>query len=339
MPEIQKWADIRGAFIGGSLLLGNGASMAVHKKFGYASLRVAAEEHGHLTPEVASIFKSFDTSDFELVLRRLWEATLVNKALGVEPGRVEKAYQQVRQALIETVRKVHISYEDASQHFEPMFQFMKDFDTVLSLNYDLLVYWAMMASQPHLGRWFKDCFLGGGLFCEDWEDLREPLGAEGSTLVFYPHGSLITARTPDFTEKKLNAKGAGGENLLERILASWESGATVPLFVSEGTAEHKRKSIASSSYLSRVFREVLPSLGESLVIYGWAASEQDEHVLAQLRRSGTRLRRVAASVYGGDQASAQQMEDALKSAGVEEVLFFDADSPGCWIHPQEQVES
>ncbi|TDP81579.1 uncharacterized protein DUF4917 [Aquabacterium commune] len=339
MPEIQKWADIKEPFIGGALLLGNGASMAVHKEFGYASLRVAAEEHGHLTPEVASIFRSFDTSDFELVLRRLWEATLVNKALGVEPGRVEEAYQQVRQALISTVRQVHISYEDASQHFEPMFQFMKTFDTVLSLNYDLLVYWAMMASQPHLGNWFKDCFLGGGLFCEDWEDLRKPYRADGSTLVFYPHGSLITARKRDYSEKKLTLQGGGGDNLLERILALWESGAAVPLFVSEGTTEYKRKSIASSSYLSRVFREVLPSSGESLVIYGWAASEQDEHVLAQLRRSGTRLRRVAASVYRGDQASAQKMEDALKAAGVEEVLFFDAESPGCWIHPQDPVDS
>lgn len=45
MPEIHKWADIKEPFIGGALLLGNGASMAIHKEFGYASLRVAAEEH------------------------------------------------------------------------------------------------------------------------------------------------------------------------------------------------------------------------------------------------------------------------------------------------------
>jgi hypothetical protein len=339
LPEIQKWTDIRGAFIGGALLLGNGASMAIHKEFGYASLRVAAEEHGHLTPQVAAIFESFATNDFELVLRRLWEATLVNKALGIEPGRVEEAYQQVRQALIATVRQVHISYEDAKQHFESIFQFMKDFDTVLCLNYDLLVYWAMMASQPQLGVWFKDCFQAGGLFREDWETLREPFRAIGSTLVFYPHGSLITARRDDYTEGKLSLRGAGDENLLERILALWEVGNAVPLFVSEGTSEHKKKSIASSTYLSRVFREVLPSSGESLVIYGWAASEQDEHVLAQIRRAGSQLHRVAASVYGSDQASAQKMEDALEAAGVKEVLFFDAESPGCWIHPQERCET
>lgn len=313
--------------------------MAIHNEFGYKSLRVAAEKHGHITPEVALVFESFATNDFELVLRRLWEATLVNKALGIEPGRVEEAYQQVRQALIATVRQVHISYEDAKQHFEPMFQFMKNFDTVLSLNYDLLVYWAMMASQSQLGGWFKDCFQAGGLFREDWETLREPFRANGSTLVFYPHGSLITARRNDYTEGKLSLRGGSNENLLERILALWEVGNAVPLFVSEGTSDQKRKSIASSTYLSRVFREVLPSSGESLVIYGWAAANQDEHILTQLRRLGTGLRRAAVSVYGCNQTSAQKMEDVLKAAGVEEVVFFDAESPGCWIHPRDQVES
>lgn len=312
--------------------------MAIHKEFGYASLRVAAEKHGHLTPQVATIFESFATSDFELVLRRLWEATLVNKALGIEPGRVEEAYQQVRQALIGTVRQVHISYENAKQYFEPIFQFMKDFNMVFCLNYDLIVYWAMMASQFQLGVWFKDCFQAGGLFREDWETLREPFRADGSTLVFYPHGSLITARHDDYTEGKLSLRGGGNENLLERILALWEVGDAVPLFVSEGTSDHKKKSIASSTYLSRVFREVLPSAGESLVIYGWAAADQDKHILTQLRRLGTGLRRAAVSVYGGNQASAQKMEDALKAVGVEEVVFFDAESPGCWIHPPEQVE-
>ncbi|MBQ0934203.1 DUF4917 family protein [Ideonella paludis] len=333
MPEIQKWADIKAPFLGGALLLGNGASMAVHSGFGYASLRLAAEQHGHLTSEVAEIFKSFETSDFELVLRRLWEATLVNKALGVEPGKVEEAYRQVRRALIATVRQVHISYEDAKQYFEPMSQFMKGFKTVFCLNYDLLVYWAMMASQHPLGNWFKDCFLGGGQFCEDWEVLRKPYRSEGSTLIFYPHGSLITARrAADHTERKITV-GDFSRDLLENILGYWEKGWYVPLFVSEGTSVQKRNSIAGSNYLTRVYSEVLPRSGDSLVIYGWAAAEQDKHIWTQLCGSNSRLRRAAVSVYGGNQSGAQEMEDALKAAGVSEVFFFDAESPGCWIHP------
>lgn len=333
MPDIHQWSDIKDRFQGGALLLGNGASLAVHKGFGYPSLRQAAEDQGHITPEVAGVFRAFGKDDFELVLRRLWEATLVNKALGVEPGRVEQAYQQVRTALISTVRDVHISHEDAKRHFAPMFQFMKSFDTVFSLNYDLLVYWAMMASQGELGRWFKDGFQEGGVFREDWETLRKPYGADGTTLVFYPHGSLLTARRDDYTEGKLTLPPGGGATLLDRILQLWETGSASPLFVSEGTAEHKKESIANSNYLSRVFREALPNAGESLVIYGWAISEQDAHILGQLRRTGSSLRRVAVSVYGGSQASAQQAEDALAAVGVKEVLFFDAESPGCWIHP------
>lgn len=335
MPDIYQWSEIKDQFSGGALLLGNGASMAIHPGFGYASLRTAAEYNGHITPEVAAIFQAFATNDFERVLRRLWEATLVNKALRIEPGLVEQAYQQVRQALIATVRDVHISHEDARQHFEPMFQFMKGFDTVFSLNYDLLVYWAMMASRAELGVWFKDCFQQGGMLREDWETLRTPYRANGSTLVFYPHGSLLTARRDNYTEGKLTLPPDGGGRLLTRILELWEEGAAVPLFVTEGTSDHKKKSIASSNYLSRVFREALPSLGESLVIYGWAIAQQDEHILAQLRRPGTSLRQVAVSVYGGCQASAQQMQDALMTVGVEEVMFFDAESPGCWIHPRE----
>lgn len=335
MPEIRLWSEIKERFDGGALLLGNGASRAIHEGFGYPSLRQAAEDKGHVTPEVADIFRAFGTDDFELVLRRLWEATLVNKALGIEPGRVELAYQQVRGALIATVRDVHIRHEDAKRHFAPMFQFMKGFDAIFSLNYDLLVYWAMMASRDELGNWFKDCFQRHGVFSENWETLRQPYRADGATLVFYPHGSLLTARRDDYTEGKLTLPHKGEATLLGRILELWETGSVSPLFVSEGTAERKRKSIANSNYLSRVFREVLPNSGESLVIYGWAISEQDEHILAQLRRPGSTLRRVAISVYGGCQASAQRAEDALMAVGVKEVLFFDAESPGCWIHPKE----
>lgn len=333
MPDIRLWSDIQEKFSGSALLLGNGASMAIHPGFGYQSLHRAAEEKGHITPGVAEVFRAFATSDFELVLRRLWEATLVNKALGIEPGKVEEAYQEVRSALISTVRDVHILYEDAKKHFVPMYQFMKRFDTVFCLNYDLLVYWAMMASKDALGQWLKDCFQKGGVFRDDWEAMRERYGgAEGSTLVFYPHGSLVTALLDDHTEAKI---AAGGENLLEQILRRWENGAAVPLFVSEGTAEQKRQSIVRSIYLSRVFREALPNSGDSLVIYGWAISPQDSHILAQLSRSKTAPKRVAVSVYDSNQASVQKMEDALRAAGINDICFFDSKSPGCWIYLNE----
>lgn len=337
MPEILQWNEIRQNYQGGALLLGNGASMAVHPGFGYASLREAAEQCGHISPAVAEVFKSFGTNDFELVLRRLWDATLVNKALQIEPGKVEQAYQQVRDALIATVRQVHISYEDAAEYFEAIYGFMCGFKTVLSLNYDLIVYWSMMASRASLGNWFKDCFQQGGIFREDWKTFRKFYRAQGSTLVFYPHGNLITARRNDFTEGKLAVEGGDADNLLGRILELWEDGSAVPLFVCEGRSDHKKQAIGNSNYLARVFREVIRSVAPSLVIYGWSVSEQDQHILDQIRRSGVALQRVAVSVYGGNQNEAQRMEESLRAAGIRDLVFFDAESPGCWIHLQEDV--
>jgi hypothetical protein len=324
MPEIVQWADLQEEFSEG-LLLGNGASVAVHNGFHYASLFDAARVHGHLTEEVTAVFTAFDEDDFELVLRRLWQAKLVNQALAIPAGQVEAAYNQVRTALIATVRDVHVTYDNALPHLRPIFEFMSRFKTVVSLNYDLIVYWAAMYSRNWKPNWFKDCF-NAGTFVEDWKRFRTPWGqAAGSTLCFYPHGNLALTRTRGEIESKITA---GGAALLDSILNEWANGDVVPLFVCEGTSLHKKDSIHSSSYLQRVYREVVPDLGASLVIYGWGIGQQELHLLEQIRRA--RCQRVAVSVCGDDQAYAQRVEEQLHAIGIADVRFFDSLSPGCW---------
>ncbi|AZE54508.1 hypothetical protein C4K03_2353 [Pseudomonas synxantha] len=325
MPEILQWADIQNQF-SDSLLLGNGASMAVHPDFGYGSLFETAQENGHITPAVARIFEQFGVNDFELVLRRLWQASLVTEALDIPHGRVHEAYTEVRDALISTVRDAHVSYDDALPHLRLIYPFMARFDTVISLNYDLIVYWSAMLGNRNLGLYFKDGFVNGS-FTEDWDGLRQAYrGAAGSTLFFYPHGNLVLTRTDDRGESKIEAQENG--RLLDAILDQWERGTAIPLFVCEGTSTHKQKSIESSSYLERVYREVIPASGESVAIYGWSLSQQDQHILNQLHRYPPE--RVAISVRGGDQGFAQRAEELMRRIGVEHVVFYDSASPGCW---------
>ena len=327
MP-IQQWSDISKDFESG-LLLGNGASMAIHQGFGYAGLFQAAQDHGHITPAVAGVFDAFGVNDFELVLRRLWQAKVVNETLGIPAGRVEDAYTQVRTALIATVRQVHITHNDATPHLGHIYRFMQKFKTVISLNYDLIVYWAAMYSRDALGSWFKDCWVNG-TFVDDWESMRRPYGqAASATLFFYPHGNLALARNIDDEETKISL--GGFPDLLTRVLDVWQTGRRIPLFVCEGTSAHKVKSIKGSSYLRRVNKEVVPNIGDSLVIYGWGLAEQEQHILDSLRQS--RCKRVAVSVYGGNAAYMRHAEDTLREIGVEEVVFFDSASPGCWHNP------
>ncbi|MBE9572670.1 MAG: DUF4917 family protein [Proteobacteria bacterium] len=336
MPEIVQWSDIQQGFEHG-LLLGNGASVAVHKGFSYSSLFEAATELGFITPPVQQVFDSFGEDDFEFVLRRLWQAKLVNDALGIEPGRVEDAYQEVRAALISAIREVHVSYEEALPHLEPICQFMQRFDTVVSLNYDLVVYWAAMHGNNKFGQWFKDCFVDGG-FVEDWSDMRKPIwGAESSTLFFYPHGNLVLARRKREYESKIVT--GDNANLLEAIFKRWEAGNNVPIFICEGTSEHKKGAIRCTEYLERVYREVMPVLGESLVVYGWSFSDNDDHILSKLRHSRSNVRRVAVSVFNNDLGFAQYAEDKLSGIGIKDVSFFDSASAGSWNNPSDNVQT
>ena len=64
--KLQEWWDIQDDF-GDTLVLGNGASVAVHEGFEYRSLRKTAEKEGFLSEQVREVFEQLGTDDFELV--------------------------------------------------------------------------------------------------------------------------------------------------------------------------------------------------------------------------------------------------------------------------------
>ncbi len=330
MTSILKWTSIKDEFSQG-LVIGNGASIAVSGSFDYASLYEAAKAEGFLAEDAQAVFSSFNSADFELVLRRLWQATLVNRALKIESKRVDTAYEEVRRSLISTVHKIHPPYADVKEYFPAMGSFLKGFQSVASTNYDLVLYWAAMWNNENgLGTWFKDAFTtssGKTCFRDDWEALREPYAkAEGATLYFYPHGNLCLGTEAEGGEVKI---GAGSENLLDSITEQWENGAVTPLFVSEGTTEQKLTAIRRSNYLSRVHIEVLGSLGEAVAFYGLGFWPQDEHLIQRIAKRATK---VAISVYRDDQKIIERASRALQDVGIRKITFFDAESPGAWIH-------
>ncbi|NMX60012.1 MULTISPECIES: DUF4917 family protein [unclassified Pseudomonas] len=332
---IHQWQSIVNNYRHGALLLGNGASMAVSRNFGYASLLEHVRQNHLFEEDVQTLFSRFETDDFELILRLVWQAARVNKALAIQDRRTRQAYLNVRNCLIQAVRDIHPAYEEVSKHLPHMHSFLKQFNTVLSLNYDLLVYWAMMhdfdMQRSHI---FKDCFKSGS-FAENWRVYRDRISEQTNTLVFYPHGNLALCR--DITEQEYKISG-GGNALLNEILDLWASETYVPLFVSEGTLQQKIRSIQSSFYLSTVYREVLKTPRIKLTIFGWAMGEQDLHILQNLR--GTSINRIAVSVFGKDQAYCNRIYETIQQyLGAVIVEFFDCESPGSWIHPGTPVNT
>nr|WP_176042992.1 DUF4917 family protein [Burkholderia stabilis] len=218
MPhQVSQWTEIAAQYHRGTIVLGNGASIAVSPRFAYGSLLEHAQDNGLLTDDVGRLFDFFDTRDFELVLRLVWQATNINKSLEIPDDRTRAAYLHVRDCLIQAVRAVHPEHGEMQAHLPLMYRFLKSFDTVLSLNYDLLVYWTMTYGLGVLDdHAFKDCFLRNARFDDDWQRFRQPYRERTNTLVFYPHGSLALCRDAVEQEFKVHA---GADGLLEAILS------------------------------------------------------------------------------------------------------------------------
>lgn len=318
-----------------SLLVGNGASIALHSGFDYGSLHTVASTN---LPTTGALFSKLGTTDFEHVLLACWYAELVNAALEAPAPRITRAYKEVRTALINAVRAVHPPHAAITSPLEHVGSWASKFKTVVTLNYDVTLYWAMQLFNSSHGTWFKDCFLSGA-FDPDWPRLRDFYGdAEGATLVFYAHGNLVLARDIYGAEGKLSAAGSGPQpDLLSTICEQWRAQSHVPIFVSEGVSSAKLAAISRSAYLSEVYNHVLNDLGDNVVVYGFAFDANDQHILDAIKKSAPR--RIAVSVYTGQSVPAQQSychgvrartSEHLPST---EVMFFDSGSPSCWNNP------
>ncbi len=336
--ELGKWSDIANEFKD-TLVLSNGASIAVDTRFDYQSLLEEAKEANLINNSVDEVFNYLGTKDFEFVLWTLGFVSDINQKLKVETQSAKEAYQKVQNALIETIHKVHPQRNEIEQLLKPIYSFMKNFQTVVSLNYDLIVYWSILEAKRELGNHFKDCFVNGR-FTENWQRLREPHKADASTLVFYPHGNLCLVTDPKEGDYKIIRQD---ENtiLLDAIVNVWRQNSKIPLFVSEGDSKQKLTAIRRSGYLSTVFNSVIPSLSGSLAIYGWSLDYNDEHILKQLCQH---TKTIAISVHrnrlAGETLEQHCTKNEKKIKRINpniQVLFYDAESPGCWINSTQPL--
>lgn len=332
MCEVHQWADIADNF-NDALIVGNGGSRAVSPSFDYANLYAYGLTHGYIDSKVEDIFNEFfpknKPKDFERMLYRLWQADFVTQKLAGKVPQIRDAYLAVRQALIKTVKGVHPDPTTLAGLVE-IGAYLRHFKRVFSLNYDLIVYWAYIAAHSAARNSVVDGFINQE-FTDDIASFAASYRA--STLVLYPHGNLTLYQTPA-TKKEKKVHREANQDLLAAISYRWRTGV-IPLFVSEAKSDQKAAAIAKSPYLSVVNNDVLPDSGPSVTIYGWSMSKQDVHILRRLG-SGN-YTRAAVSIRPASPSAADTMAHARAEldaqASINDVVFFDAASPGCWNNP------
>jgi len=271
---LQDWSSIQDRY-SGAILIGNGSSVSVSNAFSYPSLFDAAQ----LIDRDRDLFDALDTTNFERVLSDLGIGEIVCRNSGHDTRRLRNQYRRIRSALVDSVVRVHVEWSDIPRRsLLHMRRAFREYDDVLTTNYDLLMYWAIMASAPSD---FVDFFWGTG----NRFDISQVDAWPTRTRVYYLHGGLHLVRDKDGSARK---RVAHAENLLQ----AFGSAEDVPLFVSEGTALDKLRAIRSSDYLTFAF-EALADNVDGMVVFGHSLRAQDSHI----RRPLSRADRLAISIY------------------------------------------
>jgi hypothetical protein len=338
MPEVISYqAALAGAPQGKRhVLLGNGFSRACRNDiFAYDALFDRADFAG-LCSEARAVFTALGTKDFERVMRALREASAIAKVYAVDrpelATRLETDATHLREVLASAIASSHPArprdIEDA--RYGSCRMFLSTYDRIYTVNYDLLLYWALMQNE-----------LEPQVACDDGFRQPDDGPAEYVTwevqntdqqTVHYLHGALHVfdagAEVQKFTWSGTQIA------LIDQIRAALASNR-YPLFVAEGTAREKMERIQHSGLLNRSYRS-FASIGGSLFVYGLGMKDNDDHIL-KLIEDG-KIRYLAVSVFGSpDSDENRSMIARARSLAANRpttkpltVRFFDAASAQVW---------
>ena len=258
------------------LLLGNGLSINVYPYFGYHSLYGEAHEPDFdegLTPKEQAIFDTFATTNFEFVLSKLRDGVMLAEGMGLDSGPYRERFLEVQAALGRTVRRVHVPWQKVpSSALSDIKAYLREFGTVFSTSYDLLLYWAIVHEDDY--RDFCDCF---------WANERHEFDPENCEArpnqipIYYLHGALHLVVDPTGATRKL-VKQDGGRLLSQFGKASSDKLESRPLLITEGSSRDKLRAIEGNDYLAHVYDQ-LQNASSPLLVFGHSLGEQDQHLI------------------------------------------------------------
>jgi hypothetical protein len=318
------------------VLLGNGFSRACQNDiFSYDALFDQASFAG-LSPMARSAFTALNTTDFEVVIRALRQAAMLavvyledNPALAV---RLKADADGLREVLARTIAASHPDRpaDIEENRYAACRTFLRNFGRVYTLNYDLLLYWALMQEEIEPQLEFDDGFRNpddGPAEYVTWDVQKTD-----KQNIYFMHGGLHIFDAGSELQKFTWCNT--GMALIDQIREALATNR-FPVFVAEGTADSKLDKIQHSGFLSRGFRS-FSAIGGSLFIFGLSFGESDEHILRLLDKG--KVKRAFISLHGdpnseGNARIVRRAELMVARRPPKRPLtlhFFDANSARVW---------
>lgn len=264
------------------ILLGNGFSIALKPDiFSYGSLFSKADFSK--IPHAAKLFEALQTEDFEAVIRLLVDmAKILGAYRKIAPPtliqQVEADAAAIKTILAEAIAKNHPDrpYDITDEQYAACRLFLSNFDHIYTLNYDVLLYWALMHDDV------------GDLDIQCDDGFRHPEGNEDA-----PYVSWLDSNSPTvhFLHGALHIFDAGHEitkytwsktdiPIVDQVRAALDD-EKYPLFVAEGHSIDKLDKIMHSAYLHKALRS-FSNISGSLFVFGHSFDDNDDHILGKI---------------------------------------------------------
>ncbi len=303
----QVCQETRGTSV--SLLLGNGFSIGFDSIFNYNNLKYVV------------FTKAFEDIDVEELMFSVFNSP-------------DDVVEHVKKGLINGILAVHPNM--GSGKFQRCVAFLMNFGKVYTLNYDLILYWAINSDQQLRDR-FRD-----GFGIERQQRFPEWPNSD-TTTTFYLHGSLILHCTnPErgghacprssrecHIEKYKHPKGLIAHSTWIELFRLRTNAGKYPHFVSEGDAKRKLDRIQRCTYLKGCY-EALKGERGNLVTYG-VSFEKDTHILSAIRASGVTCCYVG--IYDAENCSTLVQKAVSLCSNLRTVKFYDARTANVWPDP------
>lgn len=284
--KLMKWSELSD-LSWGDLLLGNGFSINIHNGFRYDKLKdVACLDVVDVPLSLASksLFKKYDTANFEDILRAIYHALNVNSCLELGVGEeLVRCYNNVRNALASAVNYSHVP--EGMSVADLIKSRFGGFKRIFTTNYDLIPYWSI--NSPGAGN-FKD-FMWGDKF-----NASEAKIIWGSpTCIYFLHGGLHLVEDQNGFTMKRKSQGFGSL----RELFNLSSSEWFPLMITEGHWQKKLAKIKRNEYLSFCFSAFSESNNSLLVLGHSLHADYDKHIVDAVAQSPRQ--HIAISVWPG----------------------------------------
>lgn len=319
------------------VLLGNGFSI---------SCRPAAFNYGALLDEatfdaadgdVRAVFDLLGTTDFERVVELLRLAGALIDRYGAPSDladRLRHDAEVVREALAVTLAARHpnLPFDISDDEYSCARCFLSKFRRIYTLNYDMLLYWAVMQNlEPAVPT--NDGFTtaedpdADHVVWEPYLDYREQR-------LFFLHGGLHLYDAGAEISKITWSRT--GIPLVDQIRSALATGR-YPLIVTEGSTQEKEAKILHNAYLNHAIRS-FAKIEKTLFIHGHSLAANDEHIFRRIEEG--KLDRLYISLHGDPETSGNRSVMSRGELMVANrkvynnrpltVRFYDASSAHVW---------